>query len=165
MPIYEFYCPECHTIYSFLSKTVNTEKCPPCPGCRKDSMQRKVSRFATISGSKGGDGDDALDNLPIDESKMEQAMGALASEAEGMNEDDPKAAAQLMRKFSDMTGLKYGDSMEEALSRLESGEDPESLEAEMGDMMDGDENPFVLPGRKAGGKQAPPKRDEKLYEM
>jgi hypothetical protein len=26
MPMYEFYCPDCNTIFTFLSKSVNTEK-------------------------------------------------------------------------------------------------------------------------------------------
>jgi hypothetical protein len=124
-----------------------------------------VSRFAVVGGSKKeSDEDDPLDNLPIDESKMESAMSALASEAEGLNEDDPRAAAQLMRKLSSMTGLQYTGKMEEALSRLEAGDDPETIEAEMGDMMRGEEMPFVLPGKK-GIKSAKPRRDEKLYDM
>jgi hypothetical protein len=84
-----------------------------------------------------------------------------------MDENDPRAAARLMRKLSSATGLEYGEKMETALSRLESGEDPESVEADMGELMEGDEEPFVMPGAKGGGKarKAPPRRDEKLYDM
>jgi hypothetical protein len=28
MPIYEFYCEDCHTIFNFFSKNVNTTKKP-----------------------------------------------------------------------------------------------------------------------------------------
>lgn len=164
MPIYEFYCPDCHTVYSFFSKTVNTQKTPPCPGCKKSSLQRRISRFSVVSGGSE-EAANGLDNLPIDESRMESAMASLASEAEGIGEDDPKAAARLMRKFSDMTGLKYTGGMEDALSRLEAGEDPEALESEMGGMLDNEEVPFILPGKGGGQKSAPPKRDETLYEM
>jgi len=52
-----------------------------------------------------------------------------------------------MRKFSDMTGLHYTEKMNEALSRLETGEDPEAIEAEMGDALE-NEDPFVLPEKK-----------------
>jgi len=62
-----------------------------------------------------------LDDLAIDESKMEQAMNMLAGQAEQMNEDDPRQAAELMRKLSDMSGLKLGQGMEEALTRMEKG--------------------------------------------
>ena len=97
-------------------------------------------------------------------------MEAMAAEAEQMNEDDPRAAARLMRKFSDMTGMELGQGMQEALGRMEAGEDPEQVEAEMGDLMES-EDPFVLPGKGAGVKGAnrthrgEPKRDEQLYEM
>lgn len=98
---------------------------------------------------------------------MEQAIEALASEAEGIDENNPRQAATLMRKFSDLTGLKLGDKMEDAISRMEAGEDPESLEQEMGDL---DENDlFKLdeggPSGGAARKRAAPGRDETLYEM
>lgn len=167
MPIYEFYCPPCHTIYSFWSKTVNTEKTPACPQDDEHELERQVSSFAVVSGNKS-EGDEGMDDLPIDEAKMERAMETLASEAEGMDEEDPRAAAKLMRKLSDVAGIEYGESMEEALRRLEAGEDPDAIEAEMGDLLEGDEEPFVMPGAKKGGKgrkRRPPKRDDTLYEM
>lgn len=167
MPIYEFYCQRCHTIYSFLSRTINTEKVPACPHDGRHRLQRKVSQFAFVSGGKTeGEGED--DDLPIDDARMEQAMESLATEAEGIDEDDPKAAARLMRKLSDMTGIEYGDSMQEALRRLEAGEDPDAIEEEMGDLLENDEEPFMLPGSGKGGRglrRRPPRRDETLYEM
>ncbi|MFQ5583209.1 MAG: FmdB family zinc ribbon protein, partial [Calditrichia bacterium] len=73
MPIYEFYCRECNTIYQFYSRTVNTEKVPFCPGCEKVRLERRVSSFATLSGRKDeSGGEDALPD--IDESKLENAM-------------------------------------------------------------------------------------------
>ena len=166
MPIYEFYCPGCHTIYNFLSKSIDTEKVPTCPKDGRHRLDRQVSSFAGVSGGKG-DGDEGMDDLPIDESKMERAMETLASEAEGFDEEDPRAAAQLMRKLSDMTGIEYGENMQEALRRLEAGEDPDAIEAEMGDLLEGDEDPFIMPGKKGGKgrRKLPPERDDTLYEM
>lgn len=164
MPIYEFYCPDCNTIYSFLSRSVNTEKVPSCPKCDRKELQRKISRFAMVRRS-GSDSAEDVDDFPVDEHKMERAMESLASEAEGLDEEDPRAAARLMRKFSDMTGLQYQGQVEEALSRMEAGEDPDAIEAEMGDALEGEENPFVMPGKHAGKRKGPPRRDEKLYDM
>jgi putative FmdB family regulatory protein len=166
MPIYEFYCPKCHTIYNFLSRAINTDGVPQCPHDGRHKLQRQVSRFAFVTGAGGDSGDD-MDDLPIDEARMEQAMETLASEAEGIDEDDPKAAARLMRKLSDMTGIEYGDSMQEALQRLESGEDPDAIEEEMGDMLENEDEPFMMPGsgKGKGIRRRPPRRDEKLYEM
>jgi len=162
MPIYEFYCEDCNTIFNFFSKTVNTTKRPKCPGCKTKTLSRRMSRFA-IAGRAKEEGD--LDDLPIDEGRMEKAMQALAGQAENINEDDPRQAAELMRKLSDMTGLQLGPGMEEALRRMQSGEDPDQIEAEMGDILEG-EDPFVLPGKKGGASARPaPKRDETLYDL
>ncbi len=164
MPIYEFYCKDCHTIYNFFSKTVNTEKVPPCPKCDNRALTRQVSLFA-FTGKAKEEGD--MDDLPFDESKMEQAMHMLEREAGSIDEDDPKQAANLMRKLSDMTGIQLGQGMEEALARMEKGEDPERIEAEMGDLMEG-EDPFILPGKKGGGLSRMfrgPAKDETLYDL
>ena len=167
MPMYEFYCARCHTIYTFWSKKVNTTGGPPCPHDVRHPLRRQVSGFAVVSAG-GGKGEEAGDDVPVDEARMEKAMETMASEAEGINEEDPRAAARLMRRLSDVAGVEYGDSMQEALRRLEAGEDPDAIEAEMGDVLGSEEDPFVLPGTKKGGRdrrRRPPRRDETLYDM
>lgn len=163
MPIYEFYCEDCNTIFNFFSKTVNTSKKPKCPRCRKKTLSRQMSPFA-ISGRASEEGD--LDDFPVDEARMEKAMQALAGQAENMNEDDPRQAANLMRQLSDMTGLELGAGMTEALRRMESGEDPDQIEAEMGDILES-EDPFVMPGKKGARPETrkAPQRDETLYDL
>lgn len=162
MPIYEFYCEDCNTIFNFFSRSVNTTKRPVCPKCQQKKLKRQMSTFARPTGAKE-EGD--LDDLPMDEAKMEKAMNLLAREAEGINEDDPRQAANLMRKLSDVTGLNLGPGMEEALRRMEAGEDPDQIEAEMGDLVE-EEEPFML-GEKGGRrvKRAKPLHDETLYEL
>jgi hypothetical protein len=123
-----------------------------------------MSAFAIAGKAKESDD---MDDLPFDESKMEQAMNMLAGEADKINEDDPRQAADLMRKLTDMTGMKLGDGMQEALSRMEKGEDPDKIEAEMGDLLE-NEDPFTLPEKKSAGKssQKPsPTRDDTLYDL
>ena len=163
MPIYEFYCDACNTIFSFFSKTIDTEKRPTCPKCKALHLQRRMSAFAVTGRSKE---DSDLDDLPIDEGKMEQAMQMLAGEAERINEDDPRQAANLMRKLTDMTGLELGDGMQEALRRMERGEDPEQIEAEMGDRLE-NEDPFQLTGKRStqARRRPEPQRDETLYDL
>ncbi|HAR99256.1 MAG TPA: hypothetical protein DCS11_10280 [Syntrophus sp. (in: bacteria)] len=163
MPIYEFYCAKCNTIYNFFSRTVNTDKIPTCPRCKRVRLKRQMSVFAKLSGGK--DEPPADDMPPIDEAKMEKAMAMLAGEADRINEDDPRQAAALMRKLSDATGLKLGAGMEEALSRMERGEDPEKIEAEMGDLFEGEE-PFLLEAKGGkGGRKPRPSVDETLYDL
>lgn len=164
MPIYEFFCPDCNTVFNFLSKKVDTEKQPDCPKCGKEKIQRQMSTFATIGKAKEVSEDDPM--AGIDESKMEQAFEGLLKEAENINEEDPRQMANLMRKFSDKTGISLGDKMEEALSRLEAGEDPDSIEKDMGELLAGDEG-FNLEDmkRKVLSSPKPPKKDNKLYEL
>jgi putative FmdB family regulatory protein len=163
MPIYEFYCKKCHMIFSFFSSTINTDKRPLCPRCRKVKLERQMSLFSRLR--QRGEGEDSP--MPdIDESKLEQAMNVLGREAENLDENDPKQAANLMRKLSDMTGMNLGPGMEEALRRMEAGEDPEQIEQEMGDLLEG-EDPFSFGEKKAGKglRRRPPAKDETLYEL
>jgi putative FmdB family regulatory protein len=163
MPIYEFYCERCNTVYNFFSRYVNTQKVPHCPKCRTVGLKRQMSVFARISGKKDELSDDNLP--PIDEAKMERAMAMLAGEADKINEDDPRQAAMLLRKLSDATGLNLGPGMEDALSRMERGEDPEKIEEEMGDLLETEE-PFLLEARtRKGSKRPQPRVDETLYDL
>jgi putative FmdB family regulatory protein len=165
MPIYEFYCHKCNTVYNFFSKSVNTEKIPRCPTCKRVKLKRQMSVFAKISGDRAEGGEE--DQMPpIDEAKMEKAMAMLAGEADKLNEDDPRQAANLMRKLSEATGMNLGPAMEEALRRMERGEDPEAIEAEMGDLLESEE-PFILDGSqgKKGVKKPKPHVDETLYDL
>jgi len=149
-------------IFNFMARAVDTEKRPLCPKCKKTKLVRQMSVFAT-SRNRGEEEDMPMPDL--DESKMEQAMNMLAREAEHINEDDPRQAVDLMRKLSDMTGVNLGPGMEEALKRMEAGEDPEQIEAEMGDLLE-EEEPFTLKEKSARArKKRPPSVDEKLYYL
>ncbi|MGA2505957.1 MAG: FmdB family zinc ribbon protein [Chitinispirillaceae bacterium] len=173
MPLYEFFCPDCNTIFTFFSKTVTTDNVPPCPKSNNHRLSRMVSRFAVTGraqepgpASGNGDGPDPK----VDMGRMEKAMETLASEAEGMDESDPRKAADLMRRFSSMTGLRLGDKMEDALSRLEAGEDPESLEKDMEGLEEKDLFKIDGAGEGSGKKnlsarKKAPLRDDTLYEM
>lgn len=163
MPIYEFYCDSCNIVFNFFSSRVNTEKIPGCPKCDNPALSKKISTFATIGKAKEPGEDDMLAGL--DESKMEKAFESLMADAETMNEDDPKQMASLMRKFTSQTGIHLGDSMEEAISRMEAGEDPEQVEQEMGELLNDDD--FSLEGvkKKMNLQKNKPIYDDKLYEL
>ena len=136
MPIYEFFCEDCNTIFNFFSRRINTDKRPDCPKCGRSGLEKMMSQFATIGRAREEE-DDPLAGL--DETRMERAFEGLMREAENINEDDPRQMVSLMRRFSRETGIGLGDQMEEALSRLEAGEDPDQIEQEMGDLMEGDD--------------------------
>ncbi len=132
---------------------------PECPKCSR-LLKRQVSVFACIdSARKEGGG---ADDLPVDEGRLEGAMNRLAAEAEKLDDSDPRQAARLMRMFSDMTGVKLGDGMQEALNRLEAGQDPDEIESDMGDLLSA-EDPFQP--AKSNSRAKAPQRDETLYDL
>jgi len=162
MPIYEFYCDQCNVGFNFFSSKVNTDKIPDCPRCGKPKLSKQISTFSTI-GRTTEENDDPLSGF--DETKMEHAFESLMKDAENINEDDPRQMATLMRKFTSKTGMQLGDSMEEAISRMESGEDPEQVEKEMGDLIQ--EEDFTLDSmkKKVLKKAKAIVYDEKLYDL
>lgn len=165
MPIYEFYCADCHTIFSFFSRRINTEKVPTCPKCDRQALERQVSIFSVSKGRKEDD-DDPLAGL--DESQMERAFMSMAGEMENINEDDPKQIARMMRKLYDATGLRIGSGMEDAIRRMEAGDDPDKIEEDMGDILE-NEDPFSVPSKATlhdlRRQFLPPKVDETLYDL
>ncbi len=172
MPIYEFYCRDCHRVFNFFARRVNTTSRPSCPRCGRPKLQRQVSRFAVARGAREpASAEGGEDDLPpeMDESKLERVMEELGREAESLDEDDPRQAAQLMRKLHERTGMPLSGKMEEAMRRMEAGEDPDQIEQEMGDFLDDDE---PLLGVETGGRLRglakrlrAPEVDETLYDL
>jgi putative FmdB family regulatory protein len=178
MPIYEFYCRHCHRVMSFLSRAVDTDKTPACPRCGREDLARRVSAFAISKGRKEEPAPEKPPGPDVDEARLERAMEALAGDMDSIDENDPRQGAQLMRKLFSATGMPVGGGMEEALRRMEAGEDPEKIEEEMGDVFE--EDPFggLLGGEgteKEPGegkknlarlrRMLPPAHDPELYEM
>ena len=178
MPIYEFYCRHCHRVMSFLSRAVNTDKTPACPHCGRSDLVRRVSAFAISKGRKEESKPEAPPGPDIDEGRLEQAMASLAGDLDSLDENDPKQGAHLMRRLFSATGMPVAGGMEEALKRMEAGEDPEKIEEEMGDVLEQDPFGGLLGGEggeadpDAGKKRLgrlrrmlPPAHDTTLYEM
>ena len=167
MPIYEFYCRDCHTIYSFFARRVDTETIPKCPkGEKKHKLQRQMSRFAISKGrSENPDGGPDFD---MDDEQMEKAMMQMAGELEGADEEAPRSMARMMRKLMDTTGMNMGEGMEEAIRRMEAGEDPDKVEEDLADVLDG-EDPFSTGESKIKGIARriteAPNVDPEVYDM
>lgn len=165
MPIYEFYCPACHAVYSFFTPSTEDRRRPTCPRCERPELDRRPSTFAMIKSrpEESAEGD-PLDG--IDDERLAGAMETLMHEAEGVDEDDPKAMGRMMRRFGELTGLSLGERMEEMVGRIEAGEDVDALEAEMeGEMGEGDdglEGFFELRKALAKGRRKP-RVDDELY--
>lgn len=147
MPIYEFACPKCRKIFSFLSKRISPERVPVCPKCGYDKLTKQVSGFAMLKGvaepsAPGPEGDalpggtDPMEG--VDDARMERVMGELERDMDHLDENNPRHVAHMMKKMKEI--LPAGSTPKEldiAIRRLEQGEDPEKIEADMGDVLGG----------------------------
>ena len=157
MPIYEYACHRCRTIYQFFSKTMGAAGKPKCPKCGSTKLERALSTFAAISPSKsredraakdeaappgpegvpglegGPDADDPFARMsPAQQAAAEREMMRLMSDAESMDENDPRQLGHLMERMSQITGMR-DKAMDEAIRRLKDGEDPDKIEEDLGE--------------------------------
>ena len=141
MPIYEFACPKCRRVFSFLSKRVNPDRLPVCPKCGNKKMSKQVSRFAMSKGlkepaAKSGPDDGGPPMPDLDDSRMARAMAEMERDMAHLDENNPKHMAHMMKKMKDlMPPGSMPKELDVAIKRLEAGEDPEKIEADMGDML------------------------------
>ncbi|MBI2510540.1 MAG: FmdB family transcriptional regulator [Opitutae bacterium] len=187
MPIYEYYSPDTHKIYSFFAKTLAQGKLTPrCPDNPKARMVKLLSAFS-VGGTKqktedGGPKTEPTGADATDDARMEAAMSAMEREFSNVDENDPRAMARMMRRMAELSGEKLDEPMEDAVRKLEEGADPDSLEAEMGDAFgpeggaEGDpygDGPMPGAEKQAEPKEGrakfkvrrpPPTRDPKLYD-
>jgi putative FmdB family regulatory protein len=142
MPLYEFYCEPCHTIFTFRSVRVDTVTVPSCPRCGL-ALKREVSPFAhSVKGAskptdEGGDGTG-------DGDRMAQAAVRLGDRLQALDDEgaDPREAVRVMRELADAGGLHFNAEVREAMARVEAGEDPEKIDEQFGEVFD-TENPFA----------------------
>jgi putative FmdB family regulatory protein len=153
MPIYEFACPKCRVIFNFFSQRVSPKRPPVCPKCGNKKMAKQMSSFAMPRGAKestGAEDSGAPDEagMPnLDDPRVARAMSEMERDMAHMDENNPRHMAQMMRKMKDlMPPGAMPKEMETAIKRLEAGEDPEKIEADMGDVL-GD----FMGGPEAGG--------------
>ena len=163
MPIYEYACPKCRVIFNFLSKRINPARPPVCPKCGNKKMAKQMSRFAMSRGVRkaatpadtgGPAGPD------LEDPRVERAMQDLERDMEHMDENNPRHMAQMMRKMKDlMPPGTVPKDLDIAIKRLESGEDPEKIEEDMGDVL-GD----LMGGEEGGKKGGAYSHDSGLYD-
>jgi len=127
MPYYDFICNNCHGGNRlFFTYAEYGQKQPVCRHCQSSDMQRRIGRVAV------GKSEDARMDTMMDES-------ALA----GLDEEDPRALGQFMRKMSREMGEDMGEEFNEVVDRLEKGQSPEDIEATMPDLAGGGDDDFM----------------------
>jgi putative FmdB family regulatory protein len=166
MPVYEFLCQGCNRVFNFLAREPDAlKRRPSCPKCGGRRMEKLFSRFASVS--KGASspkeeaaepsGESAEDLNPEQEAKMERVMADLAKDMDSADENDPRQMARIMRRLTEATGEPVDDATDEAIRRLEAGEDPEKVEEKLAGAL-----PEDGPG---GGPGGAPSYDDGLYDL
>ncbi len=141
MPIYEYACPKCRVIFNFLSKRINPDRSPVCPKCGNKKMFKQMSRFAMSrklqEPAAKPEAEGGQPPMPeFDDPRVERAMMEMERDMEHLDENNPKHMAHMMRKMKDlMPPGSMPKEMDVAIKRLEAGEDPEKIEADMGDVL------------------------------
>ncbi len=144
---------------------MNPGHLPVCPKCGNKNLKKEISRFAMSRGLKESapgtaDADEGGPPTPdFDDPRVERAMMEMERDMASLDESNPKHMAHMMRKMKDL--MPPGSVPKEpdvAIKRLEAGEDPEKIEADMGDVL-GD-----LMGGPEGGAGGGYTKDSGLYD-
>ena len=119
MPIYEYRCPACGKKSSRIWMRLPSgadEAALACPACGAAKLARLFSRFASPKSEER-----RLESLADD--------SALA----GIDENDPRGMARLMRRMGEESGEPLEGEDAEMLDRMESGEMPPEDDGASGD--------------------------------
>lgn len=124
MPIYDYFCLNCRRRVSLFYRTLSAAAVatPTCSYCGSPKVRRLVSRVSVVKSE-----DARLDNL------------ADPSMLDGLDEEDPRAMARMMRRMSDELGEEMDPEFGEVIDRLESGQSPEDIEKVMPDLAGNDD--------------------------
>lgn len=124
MPIYEYRCADCARKVSVFFRSFSAVADPVCPRCGGTQLTRLMSRVAVHRGTGGDSGDNFGDG-----------DGDFDSFLDGVDENNPRSVARAMRRMSDEMGEPIEPEMQEALTRMEAGEDPERVMANLDEQM------------------------------
>lgn len=117
MPNYEYHCLSCKRRFEvFMSYQEYGSKQVFCPHCSSQKVRRRIGRIRVMKS------DEARLDTMADPSQLE----AL--------EDDPKALGRMMRQMSQELGEDMGPEFDEVIGRLESGQSPQEIEADLPDL-------------------------------
>lgn len=128
MPTYEYRCSECGKRVSIFQRYEDYGKeLVQCPNCGSENIERLITRVRV---------------LRSEESRLESL--ADPSAWDGMDEEDPRAMARMMRKMGNELGEDLPPEFDEVVDRLEAGESPEEIEQSMPDLGEGGDLDFDL---------------------
>lgn len=176
MPLYEFYCEPCHALFTFRFSRVDTTSVPECPVCGKP-LQRQISPFACIiKGAVKSPDEKTMDTDEARYANREELIAQMTNRLNDLSGDDadPAEAVRVMREMATAGGLHFQPEIQEAMARIEAGEDPEKIDEQFGELFNS-HDPFQQDneGKETPTKQnadwlrrlKPPRRDPTWYDF
>ena len=134
MPLYDYRCQNCHNRVSIRQTYAEYgSKDVACPVCGSKALNRLIGRVRIAKS---------------EDRRMEDVSDP--SFFGDVDENDPKSLARAMKKMGQEMGEDLPPEFDEITGRLESGEDPESIEQSMPDLGGGPEG-GGMGGMDAGG--------------
>ena len=119
MPIYDFNCSACGRPFSLEYKSLSAYAAAsshPCTHCGSEKTSRKIGRVAIAKG----------DEARLDELTDHSILSAI-------DENDPAAVGQFMRKMSQTVGNDLDDSFDEAVDQLQLNKTTKPVQPETSD--------------------------------
>jgi putative FmdB family regulatory protein len=118
LPIYEYYCPDCHGRFSHLARNYDAPS-PPCPRCGSVGGERLVSAANVVHSSS-------------------DHQAQLKTEAAAVDGQDLQAAAQFLEnsgRLADAEGLYGSRAYKELIARRAAGATDRDLEDLVDDLV------------------------------
>jgi putative FmdB family regulatory protein len=117
VPRYDYRCKNCSKTFTIALPSINDAETasPACPKCGSTDLSRLIKRVRYLMG---------------DEARLERLSDP--SRLSGIDEDDPRGMARLMREMANEVGEEAGPEFHEAVDRLESGESLDSIDSSFG---------------------------------
>jgi len=124
MPAYDYRCNDCkrRVVLKYKTYADYDAAAPICPNCKSTNLTRLISRVAIAKSESS-----RMDSF--DDSSMDDLADA-----------DPATLGRYMRRMSSEMGEDLGEEFNEVVGRLESGEDPESIESSLPGGLGGDDD-------------------------
>ncbi len=104
MPIYEYQCQECHRVSGFLILNLNEAFTPVCPRCGSLTLTRVLSKVHVRLS---------------EETRLERLSDPSAWG--GVDENDPKSMARMLKKMTQEMGEESGDEVDQMVEEAMAG--------------------------------------------
>jgi putative FmdB family regulatory protein len=128
MPIYEYRCRGCRRKVSLFFRSISSAEGGKCPECGSEDLERLFSRvLVRRGGSRGDDTSPGDDGVGFGDEMGPYDDFGFGNDPFGDDEPDPREMARWAREMSRQTGEPLDEDLEQALTDIERGADPDEV--------------------------------------